>query len=117
MPMIQTRRRFLMTLSLAAGAGLIPMRQGVAEEGALETTTVRFLKPGLCVSTLFVAEEFLRAEGFTDIRYVDAALGATGPVARDEVDCRRTPSAINQTRRASTRRVRGAAAPGPIPTP
>jgi NitT/TauT family transport system substrate-binding protein len=86
MPMVQTRRRFLTSLSLAGAAGLFSAPQTWAEDAALETTTVRFLKPGLCVSTLFVAEEFLRAEGFTDIRYVDSALGATGPVARGEVD-------------------------------
>jgi NitT/TauT family transport system substrate-binding protein len=86
MTMMPTRRQFLTSLSLARAAGLLSVPRARADAGALETTTVRFLKPGLCVSTLFVAEEFLRAEGFTDIRYVDSALGATGPVARGEVD-------------------------------
>jgi NitT/TauT family transport system substrate-binding protein len=51
-----------------------------------ETTTVRIQKPALCVSSLYFAEELLRAEGFTDIRYVDAPeAGAIGSV-HGEVD-------------------------------
>jgi NitT/TauT family transport system substrate-binding protein len=57
-----------------------------AAEGPLETTTVRFQKPGLCVSSLYIAEELLRAEGFTDIRYLQAPeFGGIGPI-RGEVD-------------------------------
>ena len=71
MSMIQTRRRFLTTLSLAGAAGLIYTPQAPAAEGALETATVRILKnPGICIAPQYVAEELLRAEGFTDIRYV-----------------------------------------------
>jgi NitT/TauT family transport system substrate-binding protein len=45
----------------------------MAAEGTLETTTVRLLKfPGICIAPQYVAEELLRSEGFTDIRYVDA---------------------------------------------
>ena len=69
MPLAQTRRRFLTTMSLAGAAGLLRTPLGLAAEGPLETTSVRILKPALCVSTLYVAEELLRAEGFTDIRY------------------------------------------------
>jgi NitT/TauT family transport system substrate-binding protein len=57
----------------------------LAAEGALETTTVRLQKPGLCVSSLYIAEELLRAEGFSDIRYVDAPMGTIGP-AHGEAD-------------------------------
>jgi NitT/TauT family transport system substrate-binding protein len=43
--------------------------------------------PGLCVAPVYIAEELLRAEGFTDIRYNDASvIGAIAPVARGEVD-------------------------------
>ena len=85
--MAQTRRRFLTTLSLAGAAGLIRAPRAEAAEGALETTTVRLQAPGLCVSSLYIAEALLRAEGFTDIRYDDASdIGAIAPVARGEVD-------------------------------
>jgi NitT/TauT family transport system substrate-binding protein len=59
----------------------------LAAEGALETTTVRLAKnPGICIAPQYVAEELLRAEGFTDIRYVDGPPGATEPVAHGKVD-------------------------------
>ena len=64
-----TRRRFLTTLSLAGAAGLIRAPRALAAEGVLETTSVRLSKiPAICYAPLYVAEELLRAEGFTDIR-------------------------------------------------
>jgi NitT/TauT family transport system substrate-binding protein len=88
MPTTQTRRQFLTTLSSAGAAGLLcAPRALAAEERGLETTTVRIQKPGLCVSSLYIAEQLLRAEGFTDIRYNDASdIGAIAPVAHGEVD-------------------------------
>jgi NitT/TauT family transport system substrate-binding protein len=72
MPMMQTRRRFLTTLSLAGAAVTMPARRVWAAEPPLETTTVRLGKlPVICVAPQYVCEALLRAEGFTDIRYVD----------------------------------------------
>ena len=71
----------------AGAAGLIGAPQAEAAEGPLETTTVRFVNPGLCVSSVYIAEELLRAEGFTDIRYIDIfPAGGIGPVAHGEAD-------------------------------
>src|ERR1051326_4964421 len=73
----QTRRRFLTNLAWAgartsAVAGLLS-RPSLAAEPAPETPTVRFGKiPVICFAPQYVCEELLRAEGFTDIRYVDA---------------------------------------------
>ena len=53
MPPMQTRRRFLTTLSAAGAPALLGIRPSRAAEGTLETTTVRFQKPGLCVSSLY----------------------------------------------------------------
>src|SRR5207244_13021191 len=82
------RRRFLTTLSLVAAAGLARPPLASAAEGALETTTVRIAKLGAaCLAPQYIAEELLRAEGFTDVRYVDtppAAIGQT--IGRGEVD-------------------------------
>jgi NitT/TauT family transport system substrate-binding protein len=88
MPSMQTRRRFLTTLSLAGAAGLVRPPLASAAEGALETTTVRIAKLGAaCLAPQYVAEELLRAEGFTDIRYVDTPLAAIGEtIGRGEVD-------------------------------
>ena len=89
MPMMQTRRRFLTTLSLAGAASLMRAPRALGAEGALETTTVRLPKiAGICVAPGYVADELLRAEGFTDIRYVDL-LTPTAPVeavARGKID-------------------------------
>jgi NitT/TauT family transport system substrate-binding protein len=44
----------------------------LAAEGPLETTSVRITKnQGICYAPQYVAEELLRDEGFTDIRFVD----------------------------------------------
>ena len=70
--MTYTRRRILTTLSLAGGANLICAPRVLAAEAELETTSVRLLKnPAICMAPLYVADELLRTEGFTDIRFVD----------------------------------------------
>ena len=72
MPMTQTRRRFLTAMALAGAAGLLRGPRALAAEGQLETTVVRLNKnPGVCIAPIYFAEELLRAEGFTDIRYVE----------------------------------------------
>jgi NitT/TauT family transport system substrate-binding protein len=72
MATMQTRRRFLTTLSLAGAAGLVRTPQTLATEGVLETTSVRLPKgSSICTSPQYIVEELLRAEGFTDIRYVE----------------------------------------------
>jgi NitT/TauT family transport system substrate-binding protein len=86
--MTQTRRRFLTTLSLASAAGLVGAPRASAAEEFLETTTVRISRdPSTCVAPLFVAEELLRAEGFTDVRYVAMpAPDQPWAIARGKVD-------------------------------
>ena len=69
----QTRRRFLTALSLAGAANLLSLPRALAAEDALETTTVRLPNDhSICIAPEYMAEELLRAEGFTDIRYVEA---------------------------------------------
>ena len=76
MPMKQTRRRFLTTLSLASAAGFMRAPSALAAEGLLETTTVRISKDlAICEAPLEIAEELLRAEGFTDVRFIGTAPG------------------------------------------
>jgi NitT/TauT family transport system substrate-binding protein len=89
MQMSQNRRRFLATLTATSTAGLIGLRQSKAQEGRPETTTVRLAKiSGICIAPQYVAEDLLRAEGFTDIRYVATTPGipAALSLARGEVD-------------------------------
>jgi NitT/TauT family transport system substrate-binding protein len=73
MPMLRTRRRFLATLALAGAAGVLRAPGALAAEGPLETTSVRLVNDhSICIAPEYVADELLRAEGFTDIRYVEA---------------------------------------------
>jgi NitT/TauT family transport system substrate-binding protein len=67
-----TRRRFLGGLTLAGTAGLLGLHAGpVAAEPPPETTRLRLHKtPSICVAPLYVAEELLHLEGFTDVHYV-----------------------------------------------
>ena len=86
---IQTRRDFTTTLALAGAGALLPGAPALADEGPPETTTVRFSKiPGICIAPQYVADELLRAEGFTDLRYVpvEAGPGTTAALGRGEID-------------------------------
>ena len=88
MTMLQTRRRFLARLSLAGAACLAHPPLAVAEEPP-ETTSVRFMQtPALCHAPQFIAEELLRAEGFTEIQYIKAPSNAeiNEAVASGKVD-------------------------------
>jgi NitT/TauT family transport system substrate-binding protein len=68
---MQSRRDFLATLSAAGAAGLTGARSSFADEEPPETTTIRLAYyPNNCLAPLLVAEDLLRAEGFTEIRYV-----------------------------------------------
>jgi NitT/TauT family transport system substrate-binding protein len=88
MTMIQTRRHFLTSLSSAGVAGLVGVPRARAAEAPLETTTVRVAKTNaICMAAQYVADELLRAEGFTDIRYIDLVTPSPSrPLARGEVD-------------------------------
>jgi NitT/TauT family transport system substrate-binding protein len=75
--MVQTRRRFLTTMSMAGGAILLGAPAAPAAQEPLETTTVRVPRTtSICTAPQYVAEELLRAEGFTDISYIEFASSA-----------------------------------------
>ena len=74
-----SRRAFLRGLTLAGTAGLLGVRPGpVVAAPPPETTTLRLLKETgrICWAPQYVAEDLLRAEGFTDVTYVDFPGGA-----------------------------------------
>jgi NitT/TauT family transport system substrate-binding protein len=76
MQLVESRRDFLASASLVATAGVLGARGSFADEGPPETTTVRLRRdPSICVAPQYIAEDLLRAEGFTDIRYVPAQSG------------------------------------------
>jgi NitT/TauT family transport system substrate-binding protein len=69
MHIMQSRRRFLATLSGAGAASFLGSTTSRAADGPPETTTVRIESGGgaICVAPQYVAEELLRDEGFTDV--------------------------------------------------
>jgi len=62
-----SRRRFLGGLTLAGTAGLLGLHaRRVAAEPPPETTKITLVQtPSICLAPQYVAEDFLRAEGFT----------------------------------------------------
>src|SRR3954451_3557526 len=83
------RRRFLAALAATGASGLIGPTNSRAQGERLETTSVRLAKiTGTCIAPQYLAEEFLRLEGFTDVEYVlsDAGVGQSRSIARGEVD-------------------------------
>ena len=72
MSIMHTRRRFITGLSLTGAAGLIGASRASAAEEVLETRSVRLARfGGLCLSPQYVVEDLLRADGFSDVSYVD----------------------------------------------
>jgi NitT/TauT family transport system substrate-binding protein len=85
-----TRRQLVSGLVLT-GVGGVPgvIARAVAAEPPPEVTTIRLLRSAaICVAPQYVAEDLLRSEGFTEVRYVDAAgaLGALPRLAAGEAD-------------------------------
>jgi NitT/TauT family transport system substrate-binding protein len=72
-----SRRRFLGGLTLVGTAGLLSLPpRSVAAEPPPETTKIKLYKyESICIAPQYVAEEFLRGEGFTEVHYVEAGAG------------------------------------------
>ena len=77
MHIMQSRRDFLATFSAAGAAGVLGGRRVLADEAPPETTTIRIGKlGGICLAPQYLAHELLRAEGFSDVRYVESEGGS-----------------------------------------
>jgi NitT/TauT family transport system substrate-binding protein len=89
MQTLHSRRSFLGSLSLAGAASLLS-DDSLAQEGPLETTTVRMPTGTLiCNAPTYIADELLSAEGFTDIQHVPVTPDRGGPpepMERGELD-------------------------------
>jgi NitT/TauT family transport system substrate-binding protein len=83
----QTRRRLLATLSSAAAASAFGGARISAQDAPPETTTIRIANtPGICVAPQYIAEELLRIEGFSDVRYLDVPLNLNHRAVGSDVD-------------------------------
>ena len=78
--MRETRREFLRMAAAAGVAGIAGIgSKSVYAEPPPETTRIRLSKvPSICLAPQYVAEELLRAEGFTDISYVGKGMTTSG---------------------------------------
>src|SRR5690349_11450153 len=87
MSMTQTRRLFLATAAAGGAGPLLRTPRALPTAGAVEMPTVRFPNAPICNAPQYVAGELLRAEGFTDIRYVATPRPGSGDyLVRGEVD-------------------------------
>jgi len=70
-----SRRDFLTTIAAAGTGAFLGLRsEAIAAEPPLETTRVKLIQAGgMCQAPKYVAEEFLRAEGFAEVQYVKKA--------------------------------------------
>jgi len=83
----QTRRRLLASLSSAAAASAFGGARISAQDAPPETTTIRLAKvPGICVAPQYIAEELLRIEGFSDVRYLDVPLNLVHRAVGSDID-------------------------------
>jgi NitT/TauT family transport system substrate-binding protein len=84
-----SRRHFLTSTSLAAAACVLGSRGSLADEPPLETTTIRLpYNNNICIAPTNIAEDLLRAEGFTEVQYLRIPNGLAWPQAagRGEID-------------------------------
>ena len=66
-----SRRRFLAKASALGVAGFLDVPRAFAADPPPETTRIRLMKASLCTAPAYIAEELLRAEGFSDVQYFD----------------------------------------------
>jgi NitT/TauT family transport system substrate-binding protein len=91
MGIIQSRRRFLAGAAMAGAAGLVGAPKSLHAEPPPETTTIRlpqWIGGAYCWAAEYLAGELLRAEGFTDVRYVqgDTSVDHSVWLTRGETD-------------------------------
>jgi NitT/TauT family transport system substrate-binding protein len=83
------RRAFLTGASAMSLGALLRPHHALAAEPPPETTRIRLVREeGLCAAPQLIAEELLRAEGFTDVQYIPATvrIGTGENVATGQAD-------------------------------
>jgi NitT/TauT family transport system substrate-binding protein len=82
------RRRFLTTLVSGVATAAISPSYLSAQDAPPETTTIRLAKrSSICIAPQYIAEDLLRAEGFTDIQYIIRSPAVLSEaIGRGEVD-------------------------------
>jgi NitT/TauT family transport system substrate-binding protein len=84
MSKIFTRREFLAGASALGAASMLGMPRIALASSSPEVKRIRLANaPAICLAPMFLAEEFLRAEGFEEVEYVKLDVN-TGPEALAE---------------------------------
>jgi NitT/TauT family transport system substrate-binding protein len=90
---MQDRRRFLQTsfslaaAGLAGAAALASARETLVEEAPPETTSLRLGQwSATCPAPLYIVDDVLREEGFTEVRYMPNPGTLSESIARGETD-------------------------------
>jgi NitT/TauT family transport system substrate-binding protein len=74
MHLIQTRRQLLTSMTAAGTAALLGPQKSLADQAPPETSTVRICRQtGTCTATQYLAEDLLRADGFTEVHFEGGA--------------------------------------------
>jgi len=86
-----SRREFLRGPTLAGTAVILGLKsESAAAEPPLETTRIRIHDaPITCFAPVYIAEELLKAEGFTNVQYVKTPLikgGSSKALAEGKID-------------------------------
>jgi NitT/TauT family transport system substrate-binding protein len=77
----------LAAAGLAGSAALVGARRSLAEEAPPETTSLRLAKyPVTCLAPLYILDDLLREEGFSDVRYVQGGPSEGERIADGELD-------------------------------
>ena len=73
-------------ISLLEACGVKPATP-ISGDAPLETTTIRLAKaPTICVAAHYYAEDFLKAEGFTDVQYITPEGGYSNALPSGQAD-------------------------------
>ncbi len=82
-----TRREFLTGASALGAASFLGLPRTASAEPPPEVTKIRLLEtPAICLAPMYLAQELLRLEGFSEIEYVKTTVTGPSALARGEAD-------------------------------
>ena len=82
-----SRREFLAGTSIIGAAALLGIPRTAAAEPPPETRKVRLLEtPAICLAPMYLAEQLLHLEGFSEIEYVKTTVAGPNALAAGQAD-------------------------------
>jgi hypothetical protein len=81
------RRKFLLNATVLGAGSVFSLPDICAAEQPPEITKIRLVRtPAICLAPMYVAEELLRLEGFTEVEYVEGDPNGTPALFEDRAD-------------------------------